>query len=45
MDHRVAIGSWFGNQDITQFPPASSGDAQRGSSSLPSARQCQLEVA
>jgi hypothetical protein len=45
MDHRVAIGSWFGNQDITQPPPTSSGDAQWGISSLPSVRQCQLEVA
>lgn len=26
MDHRVAIGSWFGNQDITQI----SADIQRG---------------
>jgi len=28
MDHRAAIGSWFGNQDITQFPPTFSGHAQ-----------------
>jgi len=43
MDHRVAMGAWFGNQGITQFP--SSGDAKWGISSLPSVRQCQLEVA
>lgn len=26
MDHRVAMDSWFGNQDITQIPA----DIQRG---------------
>jgi len=46
MDHRVAMDSWFGNQDITQFPPASRGGMRKGGiSSLPSVRQFQLEVA
>ena len=30
MDYHFAIGSWFGNRDITQFPAASRGGYAMG---------------